>query len=82
MMRVYNFVDMLDEDNLSDSLLLSERLKNIMYYKITKFEKSDLTGDQYLLYMKFKKPLKKMKVSHEECERVYDHLCDSQCESH
>jgi vacuolar protein sorting-associated protein 13A/C len=83
LMQVFNFVDLLDEGNLSKSLLLSERLKNIIHYKITKFETATLTGDQYILYMKFRKPLKTMKVSHAHHDRIYDHLCDSECdESH
>lgn len=81
-MQVFNFVDLLDESKLSKSLLLSERLKNIIDYKINKFESSTLTGDQYIMYLKFRKPLKTMKVSHDHHDRIYDHLCESHSDCH
>lgn len=70
-MRVFNFVDLLSDENLSRSLLLSERLRNILFYRVTKFEDPRLAGDQYMLYLRFRKPLASRKMSRKERSRVY-----------
>ena len=70
-MRVFNFVDLLSDENLARSLLLSERLKNILYYCVTKFEQPGLDGDQYMLYLRFRKPRTTMKMTRKQRRRAY-----------
>jgi len=79
-MRVYNFVDLLSDENLEKSLLMSERLSNILFYRVMKFESPTLKGDQYMLYLKFRKPLRTMKVGRKEQVRVYHGGRDSDSE--
>jgi hypothetical protein len=74
-MQIFNFVDFLKEKNQKKTLLLSEKLSNILNYSVKKFEhkeqdsdvsesavakENDCLGNQYFLSLMFNRPMKKM----------------------
>ena len=74
-MQIFNFVDFLKEKNQKKTLLLSEKLSNILNYSVKKFEhkeqdsdvsesavakENDCLGNQYFLSLTFNRPTKKM----------------------